>query len=57
MEHQTAIDILKRLLEKKTLNAEEQEAVMTAIGMLSWGSLAKSRLKTQKTRRDKSSEW
>ena len=57
MEHKKAIDILKSLLDKHPLNAKEKEAVMTAIGILSWTSLSKSRLKTQKAKRDKSTEW
>lgn len=57
MEYQTAIDILKSLLEKYSLNGEEKEAVRTAIGMLSWGTLSKSRIKAQKARRNKSTEW
>ena len=57
MEYQKAIDILKKLLEKHPLNPEEKEAVMTAIGVLSLGSLAKSRIKNIKAKREKSTEW
>ena len=57
MEYQEAIAILKSLLDRRSLDAEEKEAVMTAIGMLSWGSLSKSKIKTQKAKRDKSTEW
>jgi hypothetical protein len=57
MEYQKAITILTSLLEKQSLNAEEKEAVMTAIGLLSLGLLAKSKLKAQKAKRDKSREW
>jgi hypothetical protein len=57
MEYQKAITILKSLLEKHSLNAEEKEAVMTAIGLLSLGLLAKSKIKAQKAKRDKSREW
>ena len=57
MEYEKAIAILKRLLDRHLLNAEEKEAVMTAIGILSWGSLSKSRIKAQKAKRDKSTEW
>jgi hypothetical protein len=38
MEYEKAIAILKSLLNKQQLDAEEKEAVMTAIGLLSWGS-------------------
>jgi len=57
MEYQKALAILKNLLEKPSLNTEEKEAVMTAIGVLSWGSLAKSKLKAQKAKRDKNTQW
>ena len=57
MEYQKAITVLKSLLDRQSLNAEEREAVMTAIGVLSWGSLSKSKIKAQKAKRDKSTEW
>lgn len=57
MEYQKAITILKNMLEKSPLSAEEKEAVMTAIGVLSWGSLAESKRKEQKAKRNKSTEW
>jgi hypothetical protein len=57
MEHEKAIAVLKDLLEKQTLTAEQKEAVMTAIGMLSWGMLTKSRLEARKVKRDKNAKW
>jgi hypothetical protein len=57
MEYQKAIVILQSLLDKHSLDAEEKEAVMTAIGVLSWASLSKSKIKTQKAKRDKRAEW
>jgi hypothetical protein len=57
MEYQKAIAILKSLLDGHSLDAEEKEAVLTAIGVLSWGSLSKSKIKAQKAKRDKSTEW
>ena len=57
MEYEKAIAILKSLLNRHMLDEEEKEAVMTAIGLLSWGSLSKSVLKTRKAKRDKSTEW
>jgi len=57
MEYQKAIAILISLLDRHLLNAEEKEAVMTAIGVLNWGSLSKSKIKAQKAKRDKSTEW
>jgi hypothetical protein len=57
MEHQKAIAILQNLLNRHSLNAEEKEAIMIAIGILSWVTLSKSKMKAQKARRDKSTEW
>ncbi|MFH1422929.1 MAG: hypothetical protein ABIH42_09500 [Planctomycetota bacterium] len=57
MEYQKVISILKSLLDRHSLDAEEKEAVITAIGVLSWGSLSESKIKAQKAKRDKSAEW
>jgi len=57
MEYQKALTILKNMIDKHSLDTEEREAVMTAIGVLSWGSLSKSKLKAQKAKRDKSTQW
>ena len=57
MEYQKAITILKSLLDRYPLDAAEKEAVMTAIGVLSWGALSKSKIKAQKAKRDKSTQW
>jgi hypothetical protein len=57
MEYKEAITILKTLLEKHPLDDKEKEAVMTALGVLSWGGLYESELKDRKSRRDKSVEW
>ena len=57
MEYQQAITVLKTLLDKHPLNTEEKEAIMTAIGILSWGSLSKSVIKSKKAKRDQSTRW
>ena len=57
MEYEKAITILTGLLKKHPLDADEKEAIITAIGLLSLGSLAKSKLKAQKAKRDKSTQW
>jgi hypothetical protein len=57
MEYQKAIAVLKNLMEKKSLSEEEKEAVLTALGVLSLGSLAMSKIKAQKTKRDSSAKW
>jgi len=57
MEYQKAIATLKSLLARHSLDPEEEAAVMTAIGVLSWASLSKGKIKAQKAKRDKSAEW
>jgi hypothetical protein len=57
MGYKEAIEILKDLLKKHPLDEKEKEAVMTALGVLSWGGLYESKLKDRKARRDKSAEW
>jgi len=44
---------LIKLLDRHKLKPAEKEAVLTAIGVLSWATLAKSRLKRLKAKRDK----
>jgi hypothetical protein len=57
MEYEEAVAILKRLVEKHPLDAEEKEAVMTAIGVLVWGSLGKSKTRAIKAKRNKRTQW
>jgi hypothetical protein len=57
MEYKEAVDVLKRLMEKHPLDAEEKEAVMTAIGVLVWGALGKSKTKAIKAKRDMRTQW
>ena len=59
MEPKEAADILVELLKKDILTDEEKEAVEAALGMLSWSSLARSRLKARKTKREqkRNTEW
>ena len=45
------------MIEKYKLGAEEKEAVMTAIGLLSLGSLSKSKIKVLKAKREQSTKW
>jgi hypothetical protein len=54
MEYQKATAILTNLLDKDSLDAEEKEAVFTAIGVLTWASLSKSRIKAMRDKRDRS---
>ncbi|MFA6410775.1 MAG: hypothetical protein WCW26_04355 [Candidatus Buchananbacteria bacterium] len=53
MDHKKAANILISLLKKYSLETEEKEAVETAIGILAWTSLSKSRIKTLKAKQTK----
>lgn len=55
MKDKESIEILKGLLERGVLTPEEEEAVRSAIGVLSWTTLAESRIKGLKGRREKRS--
>jgi hypothetical protein len=57
MDDKKAVKILMRLLDKHELNNEERKAVKAAIGILSWTTLAKSRMKENKKKLDKSMQW
>jgi hypothetical protein len=61
MEYKEATAILMKLLKKPQLSAEEKEALLTAIGVLDLACLAKSsvkrKIKAQKAKREKSTEW
>ena len=41
------------MLGKYSFGAQEKQAILTAIGVLSWTSLAKSRIKNLKEKREK----
>lgn len=53
MESKQAVNILIKMLESHSFSAEEDEAVKTAIGILSWTMLSDSRMKDQKAKRNK----
>lgn len=61
MEYKKAVAILISLLDRHSLDAEEKEAVLTAIGVLGWVSPSKSRIKalikSRKAKLEKSTEW
>lgn len=61
MDFKQAISVLSKMLEQRSLDAEEKEAITTAIGVLDWAALGKNRLKSiaekRKEKRDKSIEW
>ncbi len=57
MEQQKAAEILIGMLSKRRFGAEEKEAIVTALGVLAWTTLSKSRIKAIKAKRDRDSEW
>ncbi len=61
MEYKKAVAILMRMLNKRSLDKAEKEAVLTAIGVLDWAKLGKNRIKSmvkaRKAKREKSIEW
>jgi hypothetical protein len=61
MEYKKAITVLMNMLKKRSLDKEEKEAIIAAIGVLDWASLANNRMKSiikaQKDKRAKSIEW
>ncbi len=61
MEYKQAISVLTKMLDERSLAGEDKEAVLTAIEVLDWASLGKSRWKSiiekRKEQRHKSVEW
>lgn len=51
MDDKKAADILIGMLKKYPMSDEEKEAVHAAIGVLSWTSLAQSRIKALKKKK------
>ena len=57
MDDKIAAKILINLLNKDSLGAEEKEAVKTAIGVLSWTALSKSRIKSKREQTQRASSY
>ena len=53
MEDKKALGILMKMLDKKSLSVQEKKAILAAVGVLSWTSLAESKIKARKAKRDK----
>jgi len=53
MDYEKAAITLINLLKNPALTAQEKEAVESAIGMLSWATLSKSRIKNLKQKKEK----
>jgi hypothetical protein len=53
MEHKEASTILIKLMGKNLLDAKEKEAVLTAVGVLAWTSLSKSKIKAMREKRER----
>lgn len=52
MEDKVAVEVLKELLSKYSLDEKEKEAVRTAIGVLAWTKLVEGKIKGMKKRRE-----
>jgi hypothetical protein len=57
MDDKKAANILISLLKKYPLKGEEKEAMESAIGILSWTTLAQTRLKAKKENKKKETNW
>jgi hypothetical protein len=44
MDYKQAISVLTKMLDERSLDGEEKEAVLTAIGVLDWAALGKNRM-------------
>lgn len=53
MEHKQAVGILISMLDKRELSAGEKEALMTAVGVLAWTKLSKSKVEAIKAKRNR----
>ena len=61
MDYKEAISVLTKMLDKHSLDAQEQAAVQSAIGLLDWASLGRNKMKNmmekRKAKREKDVEW
>lgn len=61
MDYKQAISVLRKMLDERSLDAEEKEAVLMAIGVLDWASLGTNRMKNigekRQAKRDKDVQW
>jgi len=57
MEYAQAIDVLKNLADKPATSIEEKEAISMAIGTLSLGAFALSKVKEKKAKHERDVEW
>ena len=57
MDDKTAAKVLLKSLTKYSFTKEEQEALNSAIGILSWTSLAKSGVKKRREKLNDSTKW
>jgi len=57
MKDKEAVNVLTKMLDQHSFSAEEKKAIAAAIGILSWTSLADSKIKARKIKREKDIEW
>jgi len=53
MEHKQAANVLIEMTKTRRLSAQEKEALLLAVGVLAWTSLAQSRIRNLKAKRGK----
>jgi hypothetical protein len=57
MEDKEAIEILTKMLTEHEFSPKEKQAVLTAIGILSWSKLGKSRIEQIAKKQKAKKEW
>ncbi len=48
MDSKQSADILMKMLKERSLNSEEKEAILKAIGILGWTMLSENRMRNRK---------
>lgn len=57
MEDKKATEILLNMIKKYNFNKEEEEAIHTSIGILSWMHLRQGKIKAIKDKNNKEIKW
>lgn len=53
MNYKESLKILVRIIENKNLTSEEKEALGVCLGLLSWATLADSRIKNLRNKKER----
>jgi hypothetical protein len=57
MKDKEAMEVLRKMPDNSSFSAKEKEAISAAIGILGWTSLAESKIKERKAKKEKDLEW